>query len=155
MSPLHSAGADAAMIPQMDEWLSRYAKLTKMLFPESDPNCSGSGAAGGLGFALKNYLHAELESGIQIVMRETQLEQAIVNADLVITGRTKHHGKSTYRGCCSCQAISETSAGILRLHRTCSDDLQCSRNRCLFPDTARNNHIGERSIQRNCKAKSD
>lgn len=87
-------GADAAMIPQMDEWLSRYAKLTKMLFPESDPNCSGSGAAGGLGFALKNYLHAELESGIQIVMRETQLEQAIVNADLVITGEGKLDAQS-------------------------------------------------------------
>ena len=87
-------GADVAMILQMDEWLSRYAKLTKMLFPKSDPNCSGSGAAGGLGFALKNYLHAELESGIQIVMRETQLEQAIANADLVITGEGKLDAQS-------------------------------------------------------------
>ena len=70
-------GADPAMISQMDAWLSAFAALTKVQYPNVDPSMPGSGAAGGLGFAFSAYLGATLQSGISIVLEETQMEAAI------------------------------------------------------------------------------
>lgn len=79
-------GADKAMVKEMDQWLSTYARLTKEVYPNADEQEPGAGAAGGLGFAFATFLDAELKSGIQIVLGETKLETYIKNADLVITG---------------------------------------------------------------------
>lgn len=79
-------GADEAMVKEMDQWLSTYARLTKEVYPNADEQEPGAGAAGGLGFAFATFLDAELKSGIQIVLGETKLETYIKNADLVITG---------------------------------------------------------------------
>ncbi len=46
----------------------------------------GSGAAGGIGGALGGMLAAQIRSGVQIVLEALEFEQALVNADLVITG---------------------------------------------------------------------
>ena len=79
-------GAAPDMIPVMDSWLERYAKLAKAKYPNATPNAPGAGAAGGLGFAFLTFTNATLESGISIVMTETKLEEHITTADLVITG---------------------------------------------------------------------
>ena len=79
-------GAGPEEILKMDEWLGKYAKLTGKIFPKSDKDFPGSGAAGGMGFALKSYLNAELKPGIDIVISFTGLEASIRAADLVITG---------------------------------------------------------------------
>ena len=52
----------------------------------ADPDTPGSGAAGGLGFAFRAMLGAELLLGSQLVIQENGLEQYIEDADLVITG---------------------------------------------------------------------
>ena len=54
----------------------------------------GTGAAGGLGFAFLTFMDAQLESGIQIVIKETGLEQEIAKADLVITGEGRMDGQT-------------------------------------------------------------
>ena len=74
------------MIREMDGYMRNYAALTKELYPESNLDTPGAGAAGGLGFALGVFLHAELMPGIEIVMEETRLEEKIKNADFVVTG---------------------------------------------------------------------
>lgn len=79
-------GATKEMIYNMDKWLSNYASLSKEVIPEADPEIPGSGAAGGLGFALRTFLGAKLESGIDIILKETSLEAYIKYADLVVTG---------------------------------------------------------------------
>ncbi len=79
-------GATTSMIMQMDRWLNQYAALAKNLHPESDPDYPGSGAAGGLGFAFRTFLHGVLESGISIVLEETRLEDYVKDADIVVTG---------------------------------------------------------------------
>ena len=79
-------GADDNMIAQMDQWLSHYGKLAKNQFPDADPEKPGTGAAGGLGFAFLILPNAELKSGIDIVLKETKLEQDLKDADLLITG---------------------------------------------------------------------
>ena len=87
-------GATPEMIKDMDLWLENYAKLTKEVIPTSDANTPGTGAAGGLGFALLSYLDASLMSGIELVMKETDLESHIKDADLVVTGEGRLDGQS-------------------------------------------------------------
>ena len=87
-------GATADMIEKMDKWLESFAKLTKTIIPTSDHEFPGTGAAGGMGFALMAYLGARLTSGIELVMQETGLEDYIKNSDIVITGEGRLDGQS-------------------------------------------------------------
>lgn len=87
-------GATPEMIKDMDLWLKNYAKLTKKVFPDADMNTPGTGAAGGMGFAFLSYLNGTLESGIDLVIKETELEKHIKDADLVITGEGRLDGQS-------------------------------------------------------------
>ena len=79
-------GATDNMIAQMDAWLHHYASLAQNVSPQADPSCPGTGAAGGLGFAFLTFTNAVLESGVKIILEETQLEDYIKTADYVITG---------------------------------------------------------------------
>ncbi len=99
-------GAKAELIPVMDRYLRNYAELTNKYNAAASPDMPGAGAAGGLGFALMYYLNAEFESGIELIMRETQLESAIIDADIVITGE----------GCLDSQtAMGKAPVGIAKI----------------------------------------
>lgn len=79
-------GATPESVKIMDEWLGKYAEVAKSAFPNADPNYPGAGAAGGLGFAFKTFMNASLESGIGIILDETELESHVSDADIVVTG---------------------------------------------------------------------
>lgn len=79
-------GADPEMVEQMDQWMGIYAKVAKEKYEKADIEAPGAGAAGGLGFAFLTFTNATLESGIQIVLRETKLEDYIKEADIIVTG---------------------------------------------------------------------
>lgn len=79
-------GATEPMIKKMDQWLTYYAELAKEKYPKSDSKQAGTGAAGGVGFAFLTFTNATLESGVKIVLEETELESYLKNADLVVTG---------------------------------------------------------------------
>ncbi len=79
-------GATPEMIKAMDIWLYEFARKTKELFPSSDKNLPGAGAAGGLGFAFASYLNGTLRPGIDIILEESGIENDIKNADIVVTG---------------------------------------------------------------------
>ena len=87
-------GATEEIICDMDSWLSNYAILTKSVFENADASYPGAGAAGGLGFAFLSYLNASLVSGIELVMRVTELEKNIQDADVVITGEGRLDAQS-------------------------------------------------------------
>lgn len=74
-------GATPSMVADMDKWLMNYATISG-----GDPDYPGAGAAGGLGFAFNTFTNATLEPGIDIVLKETQLEKYIKEADIVVTG---------------------------------------------------------------------
>ena len=74
-------GASQKACEEMDSWLENYARITGF-----DPYEAGTGAAGGMSFALKNILGAELKSGAEIVMEITGAEELISACDIVITG---------------------------------------------------------------------
>ena len=87
-------GATPSMILQMDGWLRNYAKLAAAYNPKADPEFPGTGAAGGLGFAFLSFTNAVLESGINIVLDETKLEEYVKDADVVITGEGRLDGQT-------------------------------------------------------------
>ena len=99
-------GATPDIITQMDEWLKNYAVLAKDIFPSADPEQSGTGAAGGLGFAFLTFTNATLESGINIVLEETRLEYYFKDADIVITGEGRLDGQT---------AMGKAPVGVARL----------------------------------------
>ena len=69
-------GADSTTILKMDQWLKNYATLTSEKH-KADANYPGTGAAGGIGFAFLAYTNAFLESGVKIILEETNLETYI------------------------------------------------------------------------------
>ena len=73
-------------IELMDGWLWDYSELVREVFPETDKDFPGAGAAGGLGFAFKSFLNAELIPGMEKMMEISRLEEKIRSADLVVTG---------------------------------------------------------------------
>ncbi|MGN1054605.1 MAG: glycerate kinase [Erysipelotrichaceae bacterium] len=77
-------GADEKTIALMDKWLKNYADISGF-----DPDVKGAGAAGGLGFALKYYLNAQMLRGIDLVIKSTGIEEIIRDVDLVICGEGK------------------------------------------------------------------
>ncbi len=107
-------GADAKMVQEMDAAMNRYADIVEDMYrkdpvlmenqqtgyDEAGKNVDkndrqrhdknrmtpGVGAAGGLGYACLMFLHATLKPGIDIVLDEIQIEQAIKTADAAITG---------------------------------------------------------------------
>ena len=67
----------------------------------------GAGAAGGLGFAfLSCFPHAELKSGIDIVLEAIRLEHDVKDADIVITGE----GRMDFQ-----TAMGKVPVGVARL----------------------------------------
>ncbi len=88
-------GATPAMVAHLERNLRHFARivvrdLTIQHFDASTlSRLSGSGAAGGLGFGLRAFLSAEMQSGAEIIMNYGQFEDRLRLADLVITGEGK------------------------------------------------------------------
>lgn len=80
-----------------DEVLSHYCERNIGLLP-------GSGAAGGLGAALFGLFHAEMESGIHLLLQSKRFRLALEKADLVLTGE----------GCLDVQtSMGKAASGLL------------------------------------------
>ncbi|EFB92752.1 glycerate kinase [Prevotella bivia DNF00320] len=76
-------GANSTEIIELDNGLRHFATLCT-----TNPNTSGAGAAGGLGYALLS-LNANLKNGAEIVLETAQLAHHIQDADLIFTGEGK------------------------------------------------------------------
>ena len=87
-------GATPEMVQELDQLLLHYAELSKSINSHADRFYPGTGAAGGMGFAFLTYTNAILESGIQIVLKETKLEELIATADFVVTGEGRLDGQT-------------------------------------------------------------
>ena len=105
-------GADFDTCEMMDLLLLRFAKLTGF-----DPFEPGTGAAGGMSFALKNFLGAELKSGADIVNDLTDAESLIRDSNIVITGEGRMdsqtvNGKAPYKILLLAQKYDKPVVGI-------------------------------------------
>lgn len=89
-------GATPEIIEELDESLAYFAKIIKRDLNKDVRDIPGAGAAGGLGASLMAFLDAELRPGIEIIIEIVKLEQAIKDADLVITGEGKIDSQTIY-----------------------------------------------------------
>ena len=70
----------------MDTALRHFAEVTQKAVGKSLAEQPGAGAAGGLGFAFMSYLGASMRPGIETIIQTVGLEEAIKDADYVVTG---------------------------------------------------------------------
>lgn len=84
-------GATPEMVGELDSALAHFAEIAGRA---TSPHTPGAGAAGGLGFAFKAFLDAELVPGVELILNETHLEDFIRDADIVITGEGRLDGQT-------------------------------------------------------------
>ena len=99
-------GATPKQVKELDKLLGKYHEVTKKVISDANDTIEGAGAAGGLGYAFKNYLNAELKPGIEIILEMLGADELIKNSDLVITGE----GKMDFQ-----TSMGKTPVGIAKL----------------------------------------
>lgn len=101
-------GATPEMVAALDAALARFAAVaTASLGATGDAaSAPGAGAAGGLGYAFKTFLGAELTQGVDLVLQETRLDDAMRDVDVVVTGEGRLDGQT---------AMGKAPIGVARL----------------------------------------
>ncbi len=89
-------GADGAMLARLEKGMRNYANAVAAYCKKDYSNCTGAGAAGGLGFGLVAMLGATMEKGAEIVLGAAGYEQALNGADLVITGEGRIDNQTAF-----------------------------------------------------------
>lgn len=79
-------GASPAMVEQLENNLAAFGKLAVASQLADTIDAPGDGAAGGLGFALRNFLHAATTSGAELMLQLLKFDRVVQDADWVITG---------------------------------------------------------------------
>ncbi|MBY5930018.1 glycerate kinase [Halomonas sp. DP8Y7-3] len=87
-------GASPEDVERLDAALSRWADKAAEQLGQDWRDAPGTGAAGGMGFAVKAFLGGQLRPGIEMIMEQAGMEQRLANADLVITGEGQLDGQS-------------------------------------------------------------
>lgn len=79
-------GAGPEMVEALDNWMGRICGLYSMLSGREIRNIPGSGAAGGIGGALRAFLGASMTPGIWHVLDLSGMGRALDTCTLVVTG---------------------------------------------------------------------
>lgn len=79
-------GATPTMVDALERGLVNYAQVIQRLTGQDVAQIPGGGAAGGMGVAAGVFLNATLKPGIDIVLNAVNLDGAVRDATLVITG---------------------------------------------------------------------
>jgi len=87
-------GATPEMVETLDAALGHLAKVVREQIGRDIAEVPGAGAAGGLAAGAIAFLDARLVCGIDAVMAQTHLREAVTGADWVITGEGSFDGQS-------------------------------------------------------------
>ena len=79
-------GATPEMVEELDAMAHRFADFSAKHFGFDRQQEAGAGAAGGLGYAFLQYMHADCRSGIELLLEAVDFDAQLRDADLVITG---------------------------------------------------------------------
>ena len=79
-------GADPEIIEQLENGMCNFRDIIKKEFGIDCDTVEGSGAAGGLGAALRVFLGGKMQSGIETVLQLIDFDEKLKGTDLVITG---------------------------------------------------------------------
>lgn len=86
-------GATDEMIVELEEAAKKVVRVIENVINERSSE-SGSGAAGGLGFAFKTFMNAEMKSGIDEIISISKVTDNIEEDDIIITGEGKFDDQS-------------------------------------------------------------
>ena len=89
-------GATPKIQDIMEAGMKQYAQLLEDCTGIKVDRIPGAGAAGGLGAALKVFLHAQMRSGIDTVLDLVGFDDLLEGVDLVITGEGRIDWQSSY-----------------------------------------------------------
>ncbi|MAY69999.1 MAG: glycerate kinase [Halomonas sp.] len=87
-------GASEADVARLDAALAHWADKAAESLGEDLRDAPGTGAAGGMGFAVAAFLGGELRPGIEMIMEQAGMDERLTRADLVITGEGQLDGQS-------------------------------------------------------------
>ena len=93
-------GAEGKMLAQLDAGMRHFANKTSCLFNSDNAlvTTPGTGAAGGMGFALMAYCQATMKSGFELLAEMAGLDEILASGDrkpdLIITGEGRFDSQS-------------------------------------------------------------
>ena len=87
-------GADEKQVEILDAGLKNLAGISAEYLKKDFSQYEGTGAAGGLGFALVAFLGGTLKGGIDHILDMLDFDEKVKDADLVITGEGKMDSQS-------------------------------------------------------------
>lgn len=90
-------GATPEQVLALDKALDHFADHCVQALGHDHRDLPGCGAAGGMGFAAKAFLGASFRPGVEVVAQLVGLADAVIGADLVITGEGRFDAQ-TLRG---------------------------------------------------------
>lgn len=99
-------GASPAQVALLDAALGHYARVLEEAIGHPAAALAGSGAAGGIGFALRCVLAAALRPGVSLVAEQVGLAAHLQGADLLVTGEGRLDGQTLH---------GKTPLGVARL----------------------------------------
>ena len=88
-------GGTPEILDRLENGMCNYRDVIIRQFGVNPDDTPGTGAAGGLGAALKIFLNAEMKSGIETVLDLIDFDKLIENADLIVTGE----GRTDWQSC--------------------------------------------------------
>lgn len=89
-------GATPEMVRALDECLSHFGRLIKRDLGVDVLDVPGAGAAGGMGAAMVGVMGGRLRPGSEIITEAVGLDDAVKDADLVITGEGRIDGQTVF-----------------------------------------------------------
>lgn len=87
-------GANPEQVALLDQAMAHFAQISTGHLGCDEKDRPGAGAVGGLGFALRSFLHAQLLPGVELVAQTVGLDRAVQQADWVITGEGRLDGQT-------------------------------------------------------------
>lgn len=98
-------GGSPRMVEDLDRGLRHFAEIVVQCVGQDYSFLPGTGAAGGIGFALKSFMNANFKAGIDLLLDALDFDRLIIDADLIITGE----------GAIDCQTLmGKVPFGILK-----------------------------------------
>ncbi len=89
-------GATENQIDKLEDGIKKFHKLTKNIIGKDLSEIPGTGAAGGMGYALLSFFDIKFVNGFDYMMNEFDLTENIKKSDLIITGEGKFDNQSFY-----------------------------------------------------------
>lgn len=88
-------GGTPEILDELEKGMQNYRDVIIREFGINPDEIQGTGAAGGLGAALKVFLGAEMKSGIETVLDLIDFDERLKGVDLVVTGE----GRTDWQSC--------------------------------------------------------